>query len=154
MDMPWQGQGSEEDLLALLESLKFLSYRTDFLSGEVAQRHAILDFYVKKRDFVELAYMVDAEGKQCVPNAKGDGVTMSYEGDGMGQDLSQRPWFQFATQNGRPYITRGYVSIATGNICLTLAVPVYRDGNLLAVVAADVNVLEGEYREAIAEEHA
>jgi hypothetical protein len=144
MDLPWQSQGAEEDLLALLESLKFLAYRTDFLSGDMAQRHGILDFYVKKRDFVELAYVVDAKGVQSVPNAKGDGVLVTYQGDGLGQDLSQRPWFKAAAGNGRPYITRGYVSIATHNVCLTLAIPVYRDGDLVAVVAADVNVLEAD----------
>lgn len=132
----------EEDLLALLESLRFIAYRTDFLSGDTPQRHEILDFYVKKRPFVELAYMVDAKGVQTVPNAKGDGTIVHYEGDGLGQDLSQRAWFKNPVASGRPYISRGYVSMATNKVCLTISIPVYRNGDLMAVVAADVVVLD------------
>ncbi|CAB3747366.1 chemotaxis protein [Burkholderia puraquae] len=53
-------------------------------------------------------------------------------------DPTGRPWYKQAAQAGKPVVTPPYVDAGTGNLVVTFAVPILRDGALKGVVAADV----------------
>ncbi|MDS0796522.1 methyl-accepting chemotaxis protein [Burkholderia pseudomultivorans] len=53
-------------------------------------------------------------------------------------DPTGRPWYRQAAQAGKPVVTPPYVDAGTGNLVVTFAVPILRDGALKGVVAADV----------------
>ncbi len=52
-------------------------------------------------------------------------------------DPRTRPWYEAAVAAGRTTLTEPYLDISTGVETITVATPVYRDGELLGVVAAD-----------------
>ncbi|PCE33327.1 methyl-accepting chemotaxis protein [Burkholderia ubonensis] len=53
-------------------------------------------------------------------------------------DPTGRPWYKQAAQAGKPVVTPPYVDAGTGNLVVTFAVPILRDGGVKAVIAADV----------------
>ncbi|AOK61936.1 methyl-accepting chemotaxis protein [Burkholderia ubonensis] len=53
-------------------------------------------------------------------------------------DPTGRPWYKQAAQAGKPVVTPPYVDAGTGNLVVTFAVPIMRDGAVKGVVAADV----------------
>ncbi|HEM7848752.1 TPA: methyl-accepting chemotaxis protein [Burkholderia multivorans] len=55
-------------------------------------------------------------------------------------DPTGRPWYRQAAQAGKPVVTPPYVDAGTGNLVVTFAVPILRDGALKGVVAADVGM--------------
>ncbi|NOX95348.1 MAG: response regulator [Alphaproteobacteria bacterium] len=54
-----------------------------------------------------------------------------------GYDPRTRPWYEAAVAADRTILTEPYFDISTGVETITVATPVYRDGELLGVVAAD-----------------
>jgi len=58
----------------------------------------------------------------------------------VGLNLSDRPWFQAVTRDGRAILTPLYDSILTGDRCFTVAAPV-RDltQRVVGVIGVDVN---------------
>ncbi|MEO1241758.1 MAG: response regulator [Pseudomonadota bacterium] len=52
-------------------------------------------------------------------------------------DPRTRPWYEAAVAAGRTTLTEPYFDIATGVETITVATPVYREGELLGVVGAD-----------------
>ncbi|WP_234745131.1 methyl-accepting chemotaxis protein [Burkholderia sp. WTPI3] len=59
-------------------------------------------------------------------------------GIGSDYDPTSRPWYKQAAQAGKPVVTPPYIDAGTGNLVVTFAVPILRDGGLKGVVAADV----------------
>ncbi|MDF3839319.1 methyl-accepting chemotaxis protein [Cupriavidus basilensis] len=57
-----------------------------------------------------------------------------------GYDPTGRPWYQAAANAGKLVITAPYEDVATKKLVVTLAFPVLVDGQLKAVVGADVNL--------------
>jgi len=55
-------------------------------------------------------------------------------------DPTGRPWYKQAAQAGKPVVTPPYVDAGTGNLVVTFAVPILRDGAVKGVVAADVSM--------------
>ncbi|MBB1629599.1 methyl-accepting chemotaxis protein [Cupriavidus sp. UME77] len=55
-------------------------------------------------------------------------------------DPTGRPWYQAAVSAGRLVITQPYEDVASKKLVVTLALPVLANGQLKAVVAADVNL--------------
>ncbi|WP_431822593.1 methyl-accepting chemotaxis protein [Burkholderia sp. F1] len=53
-------------------------------------------------------------------------------------DPTGRPWYKQAAQAGKPVVTPPYVDAGTGNLVVTFAVPIMRDGAVKGVIAADV----------------
>jgi len=52
-------------------------------------------------------------------------------------DPRTRPWYHAALAAGEPTLTEPYFDISTGVETITVAAPVYRDGELMGVVGAD-----------------
>lgn len=53
-------------------------------------------------------------------------------------DPTGRPWYKQAAQAGKPVVTPPYIDAGSGNLVVTFAVPVIRDGGVKAVVSGDV----------------
>jgi methyl-accepting chemotaxis protein len=56
-----------------------------------------------------------------------------------GYDPTVRPWYRQAAA-GHAVVTPPYVDTATGNLVVTIAVPILRDGALKAVVSGDLSM--------------
>ncbi|MBN3754375.1 HAMP domain-containing protein [Paraburkholderia sp. Tr-20389] len=57
-----------------------------------------------------------------------------------GYDPTVRPWYRQAAEAGHAIVTPPYVDTATGNLVVTFAVPILRDGALRGVVSGDVSM--------------
>lgn len=57
-----------------------------------------------------------------------------------GYDPRKRPWYKDAVQADQPFLTDPYVDASTGNLVISTAVPVKRDGKLFGVVASDFSL--------------
>ncbi|MCR5785437.1 MAG: methyl-accepting chemotaxis protein [Eubacterium sp.] len=57
-----------------------------------------------------------------------------------GYDPTQRPWYQMAVEAGDAVIVDPYADIFTGEMCMTIACPVYVDEELVMVVAGDIGL--------------
>ncbi|MBE5924049.1 MAG: methyl-accepting chemotaxis protein [Lachnospiraceae bacterium] len=54
-----------------------------------------------------------------------------------GYDPTQRGWYKLAEQSKTTVVTDPYMDVLIGGMCITVATPVYQDGELLGVVGAD-----------------
>ncbi|MFB9124443.1 methyl-accepting chemotaxis protein [Paraburkholderia dipogonis] len=57
-----------------------------------------------------------------------------------GYDPTTRPWFRLAAEAGHAVVTPPYVDSATGQLVVTFATPILRDGSLKGVVSGDVSM--------------
>lgn len=57
-----------------------------------------------------------------------------------GYDPVQRGWYQQAAENGSIIVTDPYCDALTGQMCTTVAAPVYVDGELAGVIGLDVTL--------------
>lgn len=54
-----------------------------------------------------------------------------------GYDPTQRGWYQLAEKSKTTVVTDPYMDVLIGGMCITVATPVYKDGELIGVVGAD-----------------
>ncbi len=54
-----------------------------------------------------------------------------------GYDPTQRGWYKAAEAAGTTIVTDPYMDVLIGGMCITIASPVYRDGELVGVLGAD-----------------
>ncbi|MCR5508455.1 MAG: hypothetical protein K6F34_07195 [Lachnospiraceae bacterium] len=54
-----------------------------------------------------------------------------------GYDPTARGWYKAAKEAGTTIVTDPYMDVLIGGMCITIASPVYRDGNLAGVLGAD-----------------
>ena len=54
-----------------------------------------------------------------------------------GYDPTQRGWYIAAQEAGTTIVTDPYMDVLIGGMCITIATPVYRDGELAGVIGAD-----------------
>ncbi|MCR4788854.1 MAG: hypothetical protein K5888_09715 [Lachnospiraceae bacterium] len=79
-------------------------------------------------EFLNLYYgMEDKQHIQMDPNAT---VPEGY-------DPTARGWYKAAKEAGTTIVTDPYMDVLIGGMCITIATPVYRDGQLVGVLGAD-----------------
>ena len=79
-------------------------------------------------EFLNLYYgMRDSQHFQMDPNAVPP----------EGYDPTQRGWYKSAAQAGTTIVTDPYMDVLIGGMCITIATPVYRNGELAGVIGAD-----------------
>lgn len=124
-----------------LDNLKELAGMETFVTSDMASRCELLKEFIARNSSLDLVYMVDKNGVQCTPNVTGKHVLLSYKGDGNGVNRSDRAWYLIPSRTHAPYISRKYISVATGQLCMTISAPVLQtDGELIGVLAADLPV--------------
>lgn len=102
------------------------------LDGVMAEKIALLPY-------VELIYLTDSRGTQVSANIFSD-PNMSEEGlKARGKDWSEREWFRNVKAAKKNYISDIYRSRATDSYCMTISVPVIKDGEFKGVLGADIN---------------
>ncbi len=127
-------------------SLKHMGHRlADDLGARADHWEALegrLEETIKSAAYIELAYLVDAQGTMVAMAVNPEWAESREETGkvGVGANMAERPWFQAVLRDGRAILTPPYDSLLTGERCFTVAVPVRRVGGKLAgVLGLDVN---------------
>ncbi|MBQ7525071.1 MAG: histone-lysine N-methyltransferase [Abditibacteriota bacterium] len=114
-----------------------LAENEDMISMNPEKMTPVLNEAVEKNAFIQLAYVVDPNGKMI---AESDSMTPEIKkAIDMSEDLSDRDWFKGAMESGDVYITGFYKSRYTGALCVTLSSQIVDDnGECLGIVGADL----------------
>jgi methyl-accepting chemotaxis protein len=133
-----------------LDSPHSLKHATQRWSQQAAERYgnwesveSLLNQVIAETPYVELAYMVDADGSQLAYAVNRDLVGDAEMPASLraGEGLSDRPWYRAVMREQRTVITPLYESLLSEQRCFTVATPVMReDGRMLGVLGLDVNV--------------
>ncbi|MDB5887928.1 MAG: hypothetical protein JWM03_800 [Rhodocyclales bacterium] len=121
--------------------LNAIGYAGVLLASGVPLHNAALGFL--DQPAAECFYLLDAEGRQVGTNIsareqRGKGVLREL-GQMPGARWSRRPYFRRALQHpGKPQVTRPYVSISSGNTCVTVSAHIRMNGNE-HVICGDVD---------------
>jgi methyl-accepting chemotaxis protein len=108
------------------------------LNGSRDQREEYFRTIVAANPCMELIYLTDTNGVQCISNIPRPGQETGRDARAYGKDWSNRPWFVAATQAQGLVVSDVYESVATGNPCVTVSSVVLHDSRMLGVLAVDV----------------
>ena len=98
-----------------------------------------LQQHLRSLPYLELMYVTDANGMQISSNVARQGQDIWCDPTTKGKNWSHRDWFRKVRETGSSYISDIYKSEATNSFCLTLTVPIFRNGSLVGVLGADIN---------------
>lgn len=130
----------------LLKIIKDLSRELEliFYDGGLSREANIknkIKKYLKDYDYIECIYLIDENGKQ-ISNTFFDGNTPSFHKNSLfspaqkGEDHSLKQYFyQLKTSHSSHFISKTYISMATGNICRTISS--YINKNI--IIAMDID---------------
>jgi len=122
------------------QSLESLCEDPTLLSNDVSVVHRCLRRALNKSNSFELMYLVSAEGFQVSDNLFSSALSYLDGSQARGTDWRQRHWFRAVMDSQKPHITEVYRSSATDDFCFTLAMPVWRNGQLYRVLGADIRL--------------
>lgn len=102
------------------------------------------DHVFKAYPFFEMLFELDAQGVQRFPNWINPAMYGRIRAGGVGADRSAQPYFAQVAQSGGPSISPIYLSSASEDFCLTIAVPIFgasgEAGGLDGVLVGDLNL--------------
>ena len=113
-------------------------------SGNLEAVGGVLEDLLEECPYLELAYLVDLAGSMISFAANRDlvGDRQHPGGAAVGQNYSDRPWFQALSRDGRAAVTPIYESLLTDDPCFTIAIAVRdADGEMVGTLGVDVNLL-------------
>ena len=87
----------------------------------------------------ELAYIMDEHGRQVSSNVQQDDEGLISFREGFGINRADKEYFINPRKSNSSFLTDIYLSTATGDLCITVSVPVNAHGQDF-VIAADVNL--------------
>ncbi|NMH66840.1 PDC sensor domain-containing protein [Shewanella salipaludis] len=90
--------------------------------------------------FVELIYLLDSDGRQVSQNIALVNRKIKLIPQGRNADRSQRPYFLNLEDEAGGYVTRPYLSHATGGLCISASRAIYRQDAQLGILVVDVNL--------------
>lgn len=106
-----------------------------------ADMERVLKEAIRANRYLELLYVTDAKGVQLVGNIAAPGRESLADTTACGKNWSTREWFSEPLRIRNLYITKAYVSSASGENCITVSRPFHgADGAVLGVLAADVTL--------------
>lgn len=79
---------------------------------------------VEDNHFIQLIYIVDAEGNRVTRNVTQRADRAKYENLLRDENFSDRNWFIHPIEDGNPYVTDFYTSRVTGALCITVSTPI------------------------------
>ncbi len=86
----------------------------------------------------ELLYVMDAKGVQVSSNVADPSCGGASKG--YGENRSAKPYFEEPARTREVYVSRAYLSSATGSLCITASVPLFSPGGeFVGVFAADLD---------------
>ena len=93
--------------------------------------------------FVDLLYTLDGHGKQIsdsVGCSRREGAVIL---PGNGEDRSQRPYYQLASNSDAVVVTEPYLSTANRKLCVSAALKLQdSDGNIIGYVVVDIDLAD------------
>lgn len=104
--------------------------KTDVLDSEVLQ--GIISTHAANRAELLNLYCGTAD-KRFIQSDLTAGIPDGY-------DPTSRGWYQGAGEQGGTIVTDPYLDAITGNMCATIASPVFYNGQIIAVIGADVTL--------------
>ena len=107
------------------------------LLGTVAHMQEIMLAMYGNSDRMSSVFVGTADGHMVLVNDR-PGVFISEDGSVKPLEVRQRPWYRQAAEAGQLIFTGVETDAYTDNPMLECAAPVYRNGELVAVVAADI----------------
>ena len=100
-----------------------------------------LDHVFKAYPFFEVLFELDAQGVQAHTNWINPSMYGRIRGGGAGANRSGQPYFAHVRDSGQPFVSPIYLSSATEDFCLTIAVPIYGPGRRFGgVLVGDLNL--------------
>lgn len=128
------GEGKAQD------SVEALAASSELESMQQQAIERTLKLALSKHDFLELLYVTDEKGVQVTENI----APASFKGAGgksvKGTQWRERPWFKGVMENRDTFISPIYLSKASGDYCLTISAPIWNEGRLVGVLAADIKI--------------
>ena len=100
-----------------------------------------LDHFFKAYPFFEVVFELDAHGVQVHANWINPSMYGRIRAGGAGVDRSTQSYFVHVRDSGQAFVSPIYLSSATEDFCLTMAVPIYgRTGRFTGVLVGDLNL--------------
>lgn len=100
-----------------------------------------LDHVFKAYPFFEVLFELDAEGVQTYANWINPSMYGRIRAGGAGANRAGQSYFAHVRDSGRPFVSPIYLSSATEDFCLTIAVPIYGAAKRFAgVLVGDLNL--------------
>lgn len=114
-----------------------LSVNPSILTMDTKLQNSILSSCVERNPYLELLYIQGTDGMQTGRSS------------GALADRSTRWWFIQTMEEQKPFISKSYYSVNTGMPCASIFFPMYQDGSLSGIFAADLKL---DYLQSIIEE--
>lgn len=121
-----------EDAVSDIASDPDIYGMTDNMNRTISEKMACLPY-------IELVYLTDFNGIQVSCNIFRDREKSGAGSESVGRNWSSREWFRKVKETEQAFISNVYRSAATDSYCLTVSVPVFKNGRLSGVLGADVN---------------
>ena len=100
----------------------------------------VLEEIVTNNQFLQMAYVTDADGIQITENIAQPWIEKAKEISRKGDDRSSRPWFASIIKDGKSSVTDYYISKTTEELCVTATAPITNaNGEFVGVLAMDFN---------------
>ncbi|MEF8888762.1 MAG: cache domain-containing protein, partial [Desulfohalobiaceae bacterium] len=98
---------------------------------------------IEEYPFIQYVYLTDDRGRLFTWQISYPEDKPKYRHIFIGQDLSNREWFQVPIQTGKLHVTDFYRSMFTEKLCLTVSSPVLDENDeITAILGADVRFEE------------
>ena len=112
----------------------------EFLAAPRCRDPHALDTWFKSYPFFEMVFELDGDGVQRFPNWINPDMYGRIKAGGMGVSRADHDYYRQVSQSHLPYISEIYLSSATEDFCLTLAIPIQAAGSFDGVLVADINI--------------
>ena len=107
---------------------KELAENPSILTMDTETQTSILANCVANNSYLELLYIQGMDGMQTGRSS------------GELADRSTRWWFTQIMADKKPFVSKSYYSVATGMPCASIFFPMYKDGEMIGVYAADLKL--------------
>ncbi len=112
----------------------------DFIAAPRSRDPHALDAWFRSYPFFEMVFELDGAGIQRYPNWINPDMYGRIKAGGVGVDRSEQTYYGHVVDGGQPYVSEIYLSSATEDFCITLAVPLCQGSVIDGVLVADINI--------------
>jgi hypothetical protein len=101
----------------------------------------LLDADFAHYPYFEVVFELDEKGVQRYPNWLNPDMYGRIKAGGQGMDRAHQSYFRSVMATGLPYVSPIYLSSATEDFCLTVALPLFAPaGEISGILVADINI--------------
>jgi C4-dicarboxylate-specific signal transduction histidine kinase len=122
----------KEKIKKTQELISEMTHKENLFSIDKVSVEKYLKEQLNKLDYIELIVIIDRNGYI---------TSATIELDDSILDCSAKSYFIEASQ-GRTYISKEYISVASSNYTISVSMPVFQNGEFKGVINADININE------------